>query len=138
MIDMRLRLLLLLPTGGFEGCQQRTAEYTDKRISLFFAQWGKCDVTGRDFHTLDEVHCHNKTPKENGGGDESGNLVLILEHVHRLIHHFRPVAGMPDLGNRPVHYASKQDLKPAVLKAYSIPNRTACQGTHETYAHRDH
>ena len=43
-------------------------------------------MTGRDFHTLDEIHCHHKTPKENGGGDEYGNLILILEPVHRLIH----------------------------------------------------
>ena len=62
------------------------AEYMDNRISLFSAQWGKCAVTGRDFRTLDEIHCHHKMPKESGGGDEYANLILILEPVHRLIH----------------------------------------------------
>ena len=62
------------------------AEYMDNRISLFSAQWGKCAVTGREFRTLDEIHCHHKMPKESGGGDEYANLILILEPVHRLIH----------------------------------------------------
>ena len=72
--------LMRQPSFGYN------VEYMDNRISLFSAQWGKCAVTGRDFHTLDEIHCHHKTPKENGGGDEYGNLILILEPVHRLIH----------------------------------------------------
>ena len=62
------------------------AEYMDNRISLFSAQWGKCAVTGQDFRTMEEIHCHHKTPKEAGGGDEYGNLVLVLEPVHRLVH----------------------------------------------------
>lgn len=83
--NLRINVSLMLklmrqPSFGYN------AEYMDNRISLFSAQWGKCVVTGRDFHTLDEIHCHHKTPKENGGGDEYGNLVLILEPVHRLIH----------------------------------------------------
>ncbi len=83
--NLRINVSLMLklmrqPSFGYN------AEYMDNRISLFSAQWGKCAVTGRDFHTLDEIHCHHKTPKENGGGDEYGNLVLILEPVHRLIH----------------------------------------------------
>lgn len=72
--------LMRQPSFGYN------AEYMDNRISLFSAQWGKCAVTGRDFHFLDEIHCHHKTPKANGGGDEYGNLVLVLEPVHRLIH----------------------------------------------------
>lgn len=83
--NLRINILLMLklmrqPSFGYN------AEYMDNRISLFSAQWGKCAVTGRDFRTLDEIHCHHKTPKENGGGDEYGNLILILEPVHRLIH----------------------------------------------------
>ena len=62
------------------------AEYMDNRISLFSAQWGKCAVTGQDFRTMEEIHCHHKIPKEAGGGDEYGNLVLVLEPVHRLVH----------------------------------------------------
>jgi hypothetical protein len=72
--------LMRQPSFGYN------ADYMDNRISLFSAQWGKCAVTGRDFSTLDEIHCHHKTPKEDGGGDEYGNLVLVLEPVHRLIH----------------------------------------------------
>ena len=62
------------------------AEYMDNRISLFSAQWGKCAVTGQDFRTMEEIHCHHKIPKEAGGGDEYGKLVLVLEPVHRLVH----------------------------------------------------
>ena len=72
--------LMRQPSFGYN------AEYMDNRISLFSAQWGKCAVTGRYFRTLDEVHCHHIEPKENGGGDEYGNLILVLEPVHRLIH----------------------------------------------------
>ena len=83
--NLRINVPLMLklmrqPSFGYN------AEYMDNRISLFSAQWGKCAVTGRDFHTLDEIHCHHKTPKKDGGGDEYGNLILILEPVHRLIH----------------------------------------------------
>lgn len=46
----------------------RSAEYADNRISLFSAQWGKCAVTGREFATTKDIHCHHKTPKENTSG----------------------------------------------------------------------
>lgn len=72
--------LMRQPSFGYD------AEYMDNRISLFSAQWGKGAVTGRDFRTIEEIHCHHKTPKEAGGSDEYGNLVLVLEPVHRLIH----------------------------------------------------
>lgn len=78
-VSLMLRLMRQ-PSFGYN------AEYMDNRISLFSAQWGKCAVTGRYFRTLDEVHCHHIEPKENGGGDEYGNLILVLEPVHRLIH----------------------------------------------------
>ena len=61
-------------------------EYSDNRISLFSAQWGKCAVTGREFQTTEEIHCHHKMPKSKGGTDKYENLVLVLEPVHRLIH----------------------------------------------------
>ena len=64
----------------------KSAEYADNRISLFSAQWGKCAVTGLDFHSLDSIHCHHILPKEKGGTDKYQNLVLILYPVHRLIH----------------------------------------------------
>lgn len=83
--NLRINVPLMLklmrqPSFGYD------AEYMDNRISLFSAQWGKCAVTGRDFRTIEEIHCHHKTPKEAGGSDEYGNLVLVLEPVHRLIH----------------------------------------------------
>ena len=83
--NLRINVLLMLklmrqPSFGYD------AEYMDNRLSLFSAQWGKCAVTGRDFRTIEEIHCRHKTPKEVGGGDEYGNLVLVLEPVRRLIH----------------------------------------------------
>lgn len=64
----------------------QSAEYTDNRISLFSAQWGRCAVTGIEFKTTDEIHCHHKQPRKAGGGDEYANLILVLEPVHKLIH----------------------------------------------------
>jgi hypothetical protein len=64
----------------------RSTEYADNRISLFSAQWGKCAVTGREFENVMDIHCHHKLPKIKGGTDKYGNLVLVLEPVHRLIH----------------------------------------------------
>jgi hypothetical protein len=62
----------------------RSAEYADNRISHFAAQWGKCAVTGREFQTVAEIHCHHKVPRQYGGNDKYDNLVL--EPVHKLIH----------------------------------------------------
>lgn len=64
----------------------RSAEYSDNRISLFSAQWGRCSVTGREFECLEDIHCHHIDPAEYGGTDEFKNLVLVLEPVHKLIH----------------------------------------------------
>ena len=64
----------------------RSVEYTDNRISLFSAQWGNCAVTGKEFTSLDSIHCHHITPRSKGGTDKYHNLVLILLPVHILIH----------------------------------------------------
>ena len=64
----------------------RSVEYADNRISLFSAQWGKCAITGTDFISTDEIHCHHRVPKSLGGGDNYQNLVLVLKEVHTLIH----------------------------------------------------
>lgn len=64
----------------------QSAEYADNRISLFSAQWGRCAVTGKEFTVLSDIHCHHKTPRKVGGGDEYGNLCLVLKPVHTLIH----------------------------------------------------
>ena len=83
--DLKINTSLLLqlmriPTYG------QSTEYTDNRISLFSAQMGKCAVTGKPFQCLSEIHCHHKTPRNEGGGDKYENLVLVLEPVHVLIH----------------------------------------------------
>jgi 5-methylcytosine-specific restriction endonuclease McrA len=64
----------------------RSAEYADNRISLYSAQFGKCAVTGKAFQRLDDIHCHHKNPRAKGGDDKYGNLVLVLQPVHVLIH----------------------------------------------------
>lgn len=64
----------------------RSVEYADNRISLFSAQWGKCAITGKEFNSLDSIHCHHITPRSKGGDDRYQNLVLVLLPVHKLIH----------------------------------------------------
>lgn len=64
----------------------QSVQYADNRISLFSAQWGKCAVTGKNFISLEDIHCHHKLPKHLGGTDAYANLMLVLEPVHRLIH----------------------------------------------------
>ena len=64
----------------------RSAEYADNRISLFSAQQGKCAVTGKEFVSVNQIHCHHKKPLNQGGTDEYSNLTLVDIDVHRLIH----------------------------------------------------
>lgn len=64
----------------------RSIEYADNRISLYLAQKGKCAVTGEEFTSKDEIHCHHKLPKSKGGTDDYQNLILVTETVHKLIH----------------------------------------------------
>lgn len=64
----------------------RSIEYNDNRVSLFAGQWGKCAVTGYEFLDISEIHCHHKTPRNQGGQDNYMNLALVLVDIHRLIH----------------------------------------------------
>ena len=64
----------------------QSATYSDNRLSLFCAQYGKCAVTGQFFETLGDIHCHHKLPVSMGGGDKYQNLVIVRESVHILIH----------------------------------------------------
>ena len=64
----------------------RSIEYADNRISLYFAQKGKCAVTGEEFTSTEEIHCHHKIPKFQGGSDEYENLILVTQAVHKLVH----------------------------------------------------
>ncbi len=82
-LDMDVRMLKLLSQQQLHG---RSAEYADNRLSLFCAQFGKCAVTGEAFELLENIHCHHKLPRGNGGKDNYQNLVLVHENVHKLIH----------------------------------------------------
>ena len=62
-----------------------TVEYNDNRISLYVAQKGMCAITKEPL-ILEQIHCHHKTPKSLGGGDEYANLIIVHERIHKLIH----------------------------------------------------
>ncbi len=65
---------------------QSSAEYADNRLSLFCAQYGKCEITGEVFTSSEDVHCHHIIPRSQGGGDNYQNLIIVREAVHILIH----------------------------------------------------
>lgn len=83
--DLKVNVELMLALMR-QPIRERTSEYSDNRISLFSAQRGKCAVTGRVFKTTDEIHCHHKKQRKDGGNDKYENLVLVFEEVHKLIH----------------------------------------------------
>ena len=64
----------------------RSIEYADNRISLYFAQKGQCAITGQKFASTDQIHCHHKISKSQGGTDNYQNLILVTATVHKLIH----------------------------------------------------
>ena len=74
-----LRYLLKHPV------KDRSVEYNDNRISLFFGQYGRCVVTGESLAEW-QIHCHHKKPRTIGGGDEYANLVIVSMDIHKLIH----------------------------------------------------
>ena len=63
----------------------RSIEYMDNRLSVYTAQYGRCAVTGNVLW-IDEIHCHHKIPKQQGGTDEYKNLVILHIDVHTLFH----------------------------------------------------
>ena len=65
--------------------KRRSIEYMDNRISLFAAQYGRCNVTGKEL-SINEIHCHHKVPIKLGGTDEYSNLVILHQDIHILIH----------------------------------------------------
>lgn len=83
--NLRINTSLMVQLMNTKSNAQST-EFSDNRISLFSAQWGKCAVTGKEFQCLEDIHCHHKLPKSLGGTDKYENLVLVLPQVHRLIH----------------------------------------------------
>ncbi len=78
--------------------KDRSTEYNDNRVSLFAGQCGKCAITGREFLSLEEIHCHHIVPKALGGTDKYANLALVAEEAHILIH-----ATQPHTVNRYLH-----------------------------------
>lgn len=64
---------------------QRSIEYNDNRISRFIAQYGKCVVSGVEL-SFNDWHCHHKTPYYLSQDDSYGNLTVVHELIHRLIH----------------------------------------------------
>ena len=73
-------MLVLIPL------YDKSLQYADNRIALYYAQYGKCSVTGYRFELPGEIHCHHKTPKSKGGTDKYSNLTLVLKDIHILIH----------------------------------------------------
>lgn len=104
-LRVNTKLLLEMMKQPLYDC---SAEYTDNRLSLFSAQWGRCAVTGIEFSTVSEIHCHHKKLRSNGGSDKYENLVLVLEPVHKLIHAQKP--------ETIAYYLELLKLNPAQLK----------------------
>ena len=71
----------LLKSANYAG----TAELRDNMLSLIAGQKGKCYITGLDLET-DNMECHHKIPKSNGGTDEYKNLVWLCAEAHVLVH----------------------------------------------------
>lgn len=67
----------------------RTIEYNDNRLSLYSAQKGKCAITGK-YMVIGDIYCHHKVPRNMGGTDVYGNLILVCRDVHNLIHATNP------------------------------------------------
>jgi len=76
---LMLQYLMRNPVDG------RSIEYNDNRLSLYCGQMGKCYVT-KQVLEIGRMHCHHRVPKCLGGDDGYGNLVLVTDEVHRLLH----------------------------------------------------
>lgn len=99
--------------------KEQSIEFNDNRLSLYCGQQGKCAVTGVELH-IGDMHCHHKTPKVKGGGDEYRNLVLVTEAVHKLIH-----ATVPETIDR---YRKLLDLSNSQLRKLNHLRRLAGVG----------
>ncbi len=62
-----------------------STEYMDCRISLFSAQHGKCAISGEEFVDASSVVGWLKKPKDKGGFERYGNMVLIHERYLQLL-----------------------------------------------------
>lgn len=84
--NLKLRNINLLQELSQNPLYGKSVEFNDNRLSLFSAQNGKCAITGQEFLTTKEIHCHHKLPKKQGGKDNYQNLILILGEIHTIIH----------------------------------------------------
>lgn len=93
-------------------------EYTDNRISLYAAQYGKCKV----FDTvldIDDIHCHHIIPKVFGGTDKYNNLVILHKDIHTLVH-----AVNQEIINK---YLEKTNLDKKQIKKVNDLRKKACR-----------
>ena len=65
--------------------KKESIEYNDNRIGLYLAQYGKCAIT-KKYLSYEEIHIHHKKPRALGGSDKYGNLIMLHDTVHKLIH----------------------------------------------------
>lgn len=65
--------------------KNETIEYNDNRISLYVGQRGNCGITGEELR-YGEMEVHHKKPREKGGTDKYGNLIIVSKNIHKLIH----------------------------------------------------
>lgn len=79
---VNLNILRYMMRNPVEG---RSVEYNDNRLSLYCGQLGKCYVS-KKLLEIGQMHCHHRTPKTLGGDDSYGNLVLITDEIHKLLH----------------------------------------------------
>lgn len=63
----------------------RSIEYNDNRLSLYCASHGKCSITGKILE-IGNIHCHHKIPYSVSHDDSYGNLILVCQEAHILIH----------------------------------------------------
>ncbi len=59
----------------------RSIEYADNRIAKYSVQKGRCAVTGEKFTSTEEIHCHHKIPKSQGGKSKIRKLNVLRELV---------------------------------------------------------
>ncbi|WP_041607653.1 group II intron reverse transcriptase/maturase [Halobacteroides halobius] len=62
-----------------------TVEYNDNRIARYSGQNGCCYITGKPLN-IGNIECHHKKARDDGGGDNYRNLILVTRNVHKLIH----------------------------------------------------
>jgi len=65
--------------------QYASVELNNNRLALYCAQNGCCAVT-KQLLEIGQTHCHHKKPRKQGGNDQYGNLVLVTDEAHVLIH----------------------------------------------------